>query len=819
MRYLRAIFIIIALSTCAFADGNFDTSFNGNGRVWGGFGLGKDLATSSVRLPDGKIVVAGTATNGYEDKVFLARYNADGTLDGSFGNGGSILSDILSYDDAATRKPLVELDSDGTLVILTGASVLRFSANGALVKVFDSPALHTWENAAFNAISLQSDGKVIAAGQFQSSGGDYDALAVRYNADGSLDQSFGVGGRFILPVPNSYENIGAVAIQADGNIVLGGSISAAGAYAFVVRVTSDGRPDPRFNRYGSVIIAPGPFLGLSVVIQNDQKIVMLGQNGFNTSIFELVRLNQNGMVDSAFGNNGHVMQGSDDGTPLALRTGKLVLQSNGKLVAAGYTENAGVLKLQAMRFNQDGALDGSFGNGGIFTQMGVKPSSLMLDSNQNLVFSGAAYMGTVLGTKHYDSLLLRVNSLGIVDNAFGDQGKATLDVGNREAFAVGIHAQADNKVVVVGGLSTEPQPNQFVPKFFGAARFNENGTPDMSFGNRGRVLYDLGARITSSMLQPDGKILLVGETSDLKFLVARLNSNGSLDTTFSGDGVASADFGNSEAIARAVAMQSDGKIILAGDVSNDFAMARFDQNGNLDPSFNFGGLVLTNLQGRGPTKSTDYVAAIAVQADNKIIVSGNTRAVSESWTDSALVRYNANGDINYKFGLDGIVITKLGEANDSAESLYLQSDGKIVVAGASSSYSSFATTVVVSRYTESGALDDSFGTGGLVKPDIDHWWMGGGYAVKAQADGKLIFAGNTDLPKVGRINTDGSVDPTWGTLGFFKFNEPNGTKAIAKLDIDPQGRIVAFANWGAFSLVRLTDEQVSRPALRAFSKK
>ena len=814
MRHLRAIFILLALSTIAFAAGNYDVTFNGTGKLSGGFGMGNDFAASSAIQADGKIVIAGGADNGFDPKVFLARYNPDGTLDSSFGYGGSVLTDYLIYNGDTPSKPAVKLDTDGTILVLTGRDVMRFSATGALIKVFEPFTHNTWEGGFFDAIMLQSDGKVIAAGQYLANGSDNDALAVRYNADGSLDQSFGAGGRMILTVPVSVEIIEAIAVQADGNIVLVGSITGSGSYPLVIRLTADGRLDPRFNRYGSVIVAPGPLVGLSTIIQNDQKIVILGHNGYK---FELVRLNPNGSIDTTFGDNGYVLQDSDNGSTLAIRFAKLVLQNDGKLVAAGYTDN-GSIKLQAMRFEQNGSLDSSFGNGGIFVQSGAKPYSLALDSNQNLVFTGAAYMGDVLGSRHYDSLILRVNPSGIADGAFGEQGKATLDVGNRLSLAVDVQTQADNKIIVIGGLSSEPQPNQFVPKFFGAARFNENGTPDLSFGGTGHVLYDLGARVTASVLQPDGKIILAGETNDLKFLVARLNTDGSRDTAFGINGVASADFGNTEAIVRAVALQSNGKIVAAGDVNGDFGLARFDQNGNLDPSFNSGGLALTNLQGRR-TRSIDLVSAIAIQPDDKIIVSGTSTYAYPYYGDSALVRYNPNGDINYKFGMDGIVINPISQYHDSADSLFLQPDGKIVTAGIAGA-SNLHPTLVVSRYEETGGLDQSFGQSGTAFPEPNGWWFNGGYAVTAQNDGKLIFTGNTSSPKIGRLNPDGTIDLGWGTNGIFTFNQPNGGRFSGKLALDPEGRIVAVANWGTFTLIRLlAEDESATPILSTFVRK
>ena len=225
---------------------------------------------------------------------------------------------------------------------------------------------------------------------------------------------------------------------------------------------------------------------------------------------------------------------------------------------------------------------------------------------------------------------------GDLDTTFGTGGKVTTDFGGSPVgFSVAI--QSDGKIVVAG------YSNVGGTFGFALARYNTNGSLDATFGTGGKVTTNYGGddRGYSLAIQSDGKIVVAGYSNaggTFDFALARYNTNGSLDTSFSAGGKVTTDFGGSDDLGRSVALQGDGKIVVAGD-SNvgstfDFALARYNTNGSLDTSFGAGGKVTTDFGGSG-----DGGRSVALQGDGKIVVAGN--AAVGGTADFALARYLA----------------------------------------------------------------------------------------------------------------------------------------------------------------------------------
>lgn len=213
--------------------------------------------------------------------------------------------------------------------------------------------------------------------------------------------------------------------------------------------------------------------------------------------------------------------------------------------------------------------------------------------------------------------------------------------------------------------------------------FAAPGELDPSFDGDGVVLTDFGAtteRAVDTAIQSDGKIVAAGESGG-DFALARYNPDGSLDISFGGDGKVTTDFGGVRDIADAVAIQSDGKIVAAGrffprPYSDDFALARYNSDGSLDTSFGVSGKVITNLGG------ADVIEDVAIQSDGKIVAAGFR--LFPGW-DFALARYNPDGSLDTSFGVNGVVLTDIG-GSDIAFALAVQpADGRYVAAGASES--------------------------------------------------------------------------------------------------------------------------------------
>jgi uncharacterized delta-60 repeat protein len=308
--------------------------------------------------------------------------------------------------------------------------------------------------------------------------------------------------------------------------------------------------------------------------------------------------------------------------------------------------------------------------------------------------------------------------------------------GSAQAYALAV--QADGKILAggYGGVG------------FGLARYNDDGSLDSSFGSGGLVtthIARLDEQINAITVQPDGKIVVAGycdtDTGSWDFALARYHTDGSLDPTFGVNGIIITTFaGRGSDEAYAMALQSDGKIVVAGlshnftSTSENFALARYDANGNLDPDFGNGGKVLTDFFSRN-----DIVTALAIQADGKIVAAG--RAGVNSF-DSTLVlaRYDSNGNLDTGFGTGGKVNAGFNLTLQHASGMVLQKNGKIVVSSSVISALSSSDFALI-RLNPSGSLDTGFGSNGLITTDF-YGGSEGTSDLVIQADGKLVAAGN-----------------------------------------------------------------------------
>lgn len=300
---------------------------------------------------------------------------------------------------------------------------------------------------------------------------------------------------------------------------------------------------------------------------------------------------------------------------------------------------------------------------------------------------------------------------GTLDASFNGTGIVTTPLGSGDDGARSVAVMPDGRIVVAGnGISG-------TRGVFAIARYNPNGSLDISLNGNGRVLAPIGtsdAGATAMTLQPDGKIIAAGFASEATtdFAVARFNLDGQLDGTFNGTGtvLTPVRFGND--IPFAVALQPDGKIIVAGSSSNgfdvDFAIVRYNANGSLDTSFNGTGKVFTAFG-----SANDQAYSVALQSDGKIVAAGFSFVGSSN--DFAVARYNTDGSLDTSFNGTGKVTTPVGPLADAANALAIQSDGKIVAVGQSDNGSNFDFGLV--RYNADGTLDTGFnGTGIVITP-------------------------------------------------------------------------------------------------------
>ncbi len=398
----------------------------------------------------------------------------------------------------------------------------------------------------------------------------------------------------------------------------------------------------------------------------------------------------------------------------------------------------------APTFGSDGTVTTEFGASDSYIQ------GVVLQSDGKIVAAGWVY-----DDNDRDFALARYNADGSLDTIFGDNGKVETPIGSDDDYGLAIAAQSDGKIILAGYSRLGGGNNDYA-----LARYTADGALDTTFGSGGKVTTAIlsgNDRAQSVAVQSDGKIVAAGSSrgGGTDFSLARYTTAGALDTSFDIDGKVTTRYGAYTDTAEAVALQSDGKIVAAGfadigsqDTDNDFALARYTTAGALDASFGTGGKVTTNI-----ASVEDRATDMAVQSDGKVVVVGYTRVGgnNDDANDFALARYNANGTLDTSFSADGKVTTAISSGDDRARGVAVQSDGKIVVAG--HSRGDFA----VARYNADGSLDTSFGDDGKVITDFNS--LDYAQDVAVQSDGKIVAAGySSNNFALARYNADGSLD-------------------------------------------------------------
>lgn len=411
-----------------------------------------------------------------------------------------------------------------------------------------------------------------------------------------------------------------------------------------------------------------------------------------------------------------------------------------------------------------GSATGGFGTGGkVRTEMqgADRPVALAIQNDGKLVVS----------TNAFD--LLRYTGRGRLDPSFGNGGK--VDGGSAQSPTKGgsslssaMAIQRNGKIVVAGFITFRHLAD------FLLARYTPQGQPDPSFGKAGKVQTHL-VRNPSSVgyssalaIQRDGKILdLSGHSGDGTDVLVRYTASGRLDPSFGRGGKI---FTRVRDRNRAIALQDDGKIIVAGthigDDPHGFVLARYTSDGKLDPSFGSGGLALTapfrrpagEPEYRGPAGEAEFVnpVSVAIRPDGKIVV------VGKSESGIALARFGADGRLDPSFGRGGTTNDdphrRFHEPYYGVYAAALQPDGKIVSVGVSGvPPSDWKTNFVLARHHEDGELDTSFGDGGSLLASLGP--LSYATAVAIQRDGKIVAAGKGELPvALARFMRDGRLD-------------------------------------------------------------
>lgn len=727
--------------------GTIDPTFNptDNGS---GVGIGaNEYVYSMVIQQDGKIIInGGYTTYNSNPQKSISRLNTDGTLDNSF-----TISEITGSIFTAFIQPDGKIIIGGSFTSINNTpqkSIARLNTDGTLDTSFISG---TGANQTVFKIVAQIDGKIIISGDFTTYNGVSRNRIARLNTDGSLDTTFDPG-------TGANGRIFPIAIQSNEKIIIGGDFTTVNSITRnrIAQLNSDGSLDTSFD--------PGTGLNSgsnSIAVQLDGKIIIGGSfTAFNDiSQNRITRLNADGSIDTSF----NIGIGTNS-TVNAIST-----QSDGKIVIGGtFTTYNGVSRNGITRLNTDGSLDTSFsvgsgtGNGNV-TSNRVYCSAILPDGKIIIGGDFTSYNGTL------QNRIARLNSNGSLDSSFNPSTAA-----NNAVLTTAI--QADGKSIIGGLFSTY---NGVLRNRI--ARLNLDGSVDASFNFTADFNY---TKITATALQQDGKIIVLGTfTDDSGQLFDRifcLNTDGSLDTSFhSTSGEAATP------LLVAVATQADDKILVGGDFTHydgipRSKIVRLNADGFLDTSFDSS----TGINNAG------YVNSVAIQPDGKIIIGGFFQFYN-GVARNKIARLNANGSLDTTSFNSGF-----GVGNGEVNSISIQSDGKIIIAGNFLDYNSISRSRIA-RLNTDGSLDTNFNLGTGASSRV--------VSTSIQPDDKIIIGGyftsynGIARSGIARLNADGSLDTD--------FDPGTGLNSVVtSTTIQSDGKIVVggyFTNYNGFGKNRI----------------
>lgn len=833
--------IVLGVPTGAFgADaGDLDPSFSGDGQLTTAFGTtpfhAADTGSGAVRLATGQVYVAGWTSGETDSDFALVKFDASGVLDSSFGGGdGIVITDLSSGSEDQ-------------------ASAVSVNA---------------------------STGNIVVAGTTTAQGSDDDDFAVvRYTSTGTLDPGFGGDGIVTTDIAGAdTDSATAVAhidpSSATSNIIVAGTTkdanSGAGDFALVA-YTSAGALDTSFDGNGGsgngkVITDFGSDddFAMAIRITAGPKILVAGGTdplGTDVGDFALARYSAStGVLDTTFG------PGTDGKQTVSFSSNPsggngdyataLTTDGTGRIVVAGFAGpgngDFGVARLDATT----GALDNTLDTDGKQTVTTPGSGNTINSQDQCNAVTVQADGKILLAGQEFTSphwMLARMSDTGVPDAGFGASGIVLTEFGTTPSSTTAATAViVDASTIVAAGTADDN---------FAAVRYLiGNGAPDLTYDSDGTAEADVPHAVPSSetakgvVVQPDGKVIAVGPTNvdaitqfggDMQFGLARYNTDGTLDAGFGaggvdGDGRVSTNFDTlpngvgTDDTAAAVALQSDGKIVVAGTTgdgsdpgTNDFAVARYNANGTLDTTF-------APLSPLGPGKlaidfggpNGDSGSAVAIEGTPgspgfRIVVAGTESLVSQGKA-FAVAAISDDGALDGTFDSDGKQTTNLNGVYP-ASGLALQPDGKVLVAGtAGDFFPPGPTDFAIVRYDVTGTPDGTFGGGdGIVTTDFAFGYdEGDAVAVEdlGASQVRIVVTGRaapdastTADAGVAAYTTDGTLDPAFapgGTDGDGKltFDLASDFDALRDVAFQPDGKIIGSGTVGSpdFGLARLT---------------
>lgn len=712
------------------AAADLDPAFGAGGKVLTSFPGSRDDQPAAVAVSGGKIVVAGSSSlRGGTSDFALARYNSDGTLDTGFGAGGAegsglVITDFLGRNDIAS------------------------------------------------AVSVLGSGKILVAG---TSGGDI--TLARYNSNGTLDTSFGVGGAEgsgkVITGLGATEEAAALAVLPDGKFLVAGSRS--GDF-LLVRYNASGTLDTSFGGGDGWVTANfgGAEVGKAIALLSGGKVAVGGNADRD---FGIARFTASGSPDTTFGGGTGRVRTSITTQPgdefHRANLGALLHVGGDQVLAVGLTyflrDDAGSIVYSLVRYNSNGTVN---------KQVNTVPA---LFASQPFVV-GAVRLSSgkvVFGASHADqSEFVRYNSDLTPDATFGG-GDGRMDV---ERALDGLALGSGDKIVAAGEVVRSILSRASTPQFdFRVARYNADGTLDTTFARGGSDgdgvvstnFADSAATASRASaygvaLGPDGKVVVAGAVNGGPALL-RYNPDGTPDTTFGTNGAVTDPEFTGKFHFRVV-VQPDSKIL----VTEFNRIWRYNANGTLDASFGVGG-----SEGDGSITPADYIIHdLALQPDGKIVIAATRLlGIGISNYDFLVTRLNVDGTVDNTFGTagSGRTVVDIEGNDDFSNSVALAPDGKIIITGFSAdtgpSNNEFLSALALVRLNANGALDATFSPGGSDGDGrVRATFANGGGDVAVLPDGQILVLGAAGdfasaVVVLARYSTTGTLDPTFAPGG------------------------------------------------------
>ncbi len=754
-----------------------DPSFGEDGVVTVGFEGGLAGLMRVARQSDGKIVAVG----GTKESVLIVRVLSDGGLDPEFGLDGvvqlpfGVPTSGVQVGFGCVVQPdgaiLVAAPVLGTYGDLIGVGVVaRMLADGSLDASFgDGGYIVTEPGTTATSVALSDNGAIVFGGA---------GRVTRLLADGSVDESFGDG----TPVVQTLGRVLEVAVLADQSVLAVGN-------RYIARLTAEGDLDASFGVDG-IVEVPAEESGdalYSLAVADDGKILVGGaltpSDGGYASMW-IGRYLPDGTPDATFA-GGSVGDPSSGGQAFGVG-----LDPSGRIVASGFTQIGDVFGRSA-RFDADGNLDTSFGQGGIGAHFyHVLFSNIVFEPDGAFTAVGSG-LGSLAGLGGgFVPALTRTDADGAADAAFGVGGELLFRAGGAFDRAQAVAVQPDGKVLV-GGWA-------FDSGGVGVVRLLEDGQLDTAFAGDGRLLRSDNLRYVSSLAADENSGILVGGLSADRdfpgFVVERYLESGELDGTFGTGGVAGGRLvGDLEATGFAMTAAPDGKIYVVGQTYVDdsiveYGLLALTAEGARVSSFGTDGAA-TSAFGAGRSTGTH----VAVQTDGKVVVLGHAP------NQVTLLRFGADGTLDGDFG--EIVVSDTSGMLPLG--LAVQPDGCIIAVAGDT-----AGTVDIMRITPGGVLDPSFGSAGVVSESFggnDYYGLYVSVALALLPDGRIALglasARDDGLIETGmllRYLPDGSPDLDFAPDGRQEVALGAGSTAFHAMTLDKEGRLIVVGRtWTA----------------------